>query len=503
MDKLLNTLKDKNGKFSARKITSMPDVCKMAILNYNQSEVFQKLPLTEKIFWIINGMSEYKKCLKCGKDVVHFRSIIDGYVSDFCSTSCRQTYHFDTIGRKQKTKLSEDEVKQVKEKQKVNRKKTMLERYGCESPFHKGAILDKRLQNKLVKYAQDKIEAYADKFDALFTAEDYEGSKSEYPWKCKTCNNEFLGSFANGQMVFCPTCYTPNASKPQHEIAEFIRSIWSQGVRINDRSVLKKRELDILINDTNLAIEFNGIYWHSEKANMFDRDHLYSKMKLANENNIQVINIFEDEWLLKSGIIKSIISAKLGITEKVFARKCEIKEIPKKLSDEFLNATHIQGSDNSSVRIGLYFESELVSLMTFVRPRFDKNAEWEISRFSSRLNTTVVGGASKVFSYFIKTREPKSIITYADLRFGKGDVYLKLGFDLVNENTGLNYWYVKSTTEKLPRYQCQKKKLPKLMGDKFDPELTEVENMKKINFYRIWDCGNAKYLWMKEGETKW
>jgi hypothetical protein len=494
----LDTLKDKNGKFSARKIASISVVLKNKIDTFINSEQFAKLPITEKIYWIINGFSDYKKCKKCGNDVVAFRSINDGYVSDFCSTSCRQTFHFDAIGRKVKSKLSDAELFVVKEQQKVNRKKTMLDRYGCESPFHKGAILNNRIKNKYVKYVQEKIEAYSDKFEALFSADDYEGSKSDYKWKCKSCQNEFLGSFANGQIIQCPTCYTPNASRPQHEIAEFIRSIWPQGVRINDRSILKKRELDILINGSNLAIEFNGIYWHSEKANMFDKDHLYSKMTLAQENGIKVINIFEDEWLLKTDIVKSIIKAKLGLSDRIFARKCKVEEVSKNTSDTFLNETHIQGADNASVRLGLYYQDELVSIMTFVKPRFDKKHEWEISRFSSKLNTTVIGGASKLFSYFVKTREPKSIITYADLRFGKGAVYLKLGFDLVNENTGLNYWYVKSTTEKLSRYQCQKMKLPKLMGDLFDASLTESENMKKMNFYRIWDCGNAKYLWTKE-----
>ena len=181
----------------------------------------------------------------------------------------------------------------------------------------------------------------------------------------------------------------------------------------NDRKTLDGLELDIVLPKNNLAIECNGNYWHTELQGKDKHYHL-NKTVECEKKNIQLLHILESEWIDKSDIWKSIINSKLGLSNRIYARKCEIKEIlDPKIKNDFLECNHLQGKDRSSIKLGLYYQRELVSVMTFCKSRFNKNYEWEISRFASLLDTTIIGGASKLLSHFKKVYNPKSIITYA------------------------------------------------------------------------------------------
>ena len=161
------------------------------------------------------------------------------------------------------------------------------------------------------------------------------------------------------------------------------------------------------------------------------KDRRYLK-KFKTPDNIL---FFEDEFKKKKRIIDSITNIKNESNiKRYFARKCEIYELDTFLTNEFLEENHLQGKDVSSIRLGLYFESELLCVMTFGKSRFNKNYEYELIRFCSKLNTQVIGGFSKLETYFIRTREPKSIITFADKRFSDGNVYLKNGYTLLRES---------------------------------------------------------------------
>lgn len=177
---------------------------------------------------------------------------------------------------------------------------------------------------------------------------------------------------------------------------------------------------------------------------------------------------------------------------KIFARKCKIKEVFHKEERSFLDKYHKQSYCQSAVCYGLYFQDELVCLLSFGKPRFNKNYQWEIIRLCSRADVIVVGGASRLLSQFIKDINPASILTYADKDFSKqGDVYLKLGFKFVRD-TQKGYSY-KKDNKVLPRYKCQKHKLGKLLGEIFNSELTESENMKNAGYNKIFDSGHKIY----------
>ena len=189
------------------------------------------------------------------------------------------------------------------------------------------------------------------------------------------------------------------------------------------------------------------------------------------------MHIFSDEWEHKKSICKSMIKNRLGICNKIWARKCVVKEIGKKEFDEFMNASHISGTVNSSIRLGLYYNNELVSAIGFRKPRQRKwEGYYEISRFATVLNTVVVGGLGKFIKYYKKSC-PNPLMTYADLRFGEGLGYEKVGFKYYGE-TGVDYWY-SDGRQRYDRFIV-----------KSDKNQSEREKAAEMNLYKVWGCGS-------------
>jgi hypothetical protein len=228
------------------------------------------------------------------------------------------------------------------------------------------------------------------------------------------------------------------------------------------------------------------LFWHSEEWK--DKSYHLRKTNWFKERGIRIIHIWEDDWDFKGNIVKSQIKNWLGLTEiKIFARNCEVKVIDSsKISNSFLNENHIQGSVNSVLKLGLYHNGELVSLMTFDhfegRDRMGDN-EWNLSRFCTRLNTNVIGSSSKLLSYFIKGWKPKRIISYADRDWSIGDLYYKLGFSKISDSKS-DYKYI------LDGRRVNKSRFRK---SRLNTELSESEYMKKSQINRIWDCGKIKF----------
>jgi len=388
------------------------------------------------------------------------------------------------------------------------RKQTTMERYGAENVFQLSKFRDKARQTKLKKYNDPmyhNIERLHDntylKFlewehiTPLFTRTEFTGVTKgiRYKFKCNKCENILIADVNNGYIPSCRkcNCNTTGISYAERELLAYIKSLISDKIIGNDRQILNGKELDIFIPTKNLAIEYNGNYWHTELHGCSKYYHL-NKTEQCAEQSIQLIHIFEHEWEEKTSVVKSILKNKLcKSNNKVFARKCNVQEISIKEKTQFLNENHLQGAGRSSVRIGLYYENQLISAMTFGKCRFDTQSEWEIIRFATKIDYTVIGGASKLFKYFVKTYNPKSIITYADKRFGRGLVYEKIGFELVDE-TPPSYFYVNFSKNIYSRFQFQKHKLQDKL-EIFDSNLTEWENMQLNGYDKIWDCGNMKY----------
>jgi len=279
-------------------------------------------------------------------------------------------------------------------------------------------------------------------------------------------------------------------NKSENEVKEYIKSL-NFSIIENNRTLISPFELDIYIPSKKIAIEYDGLYWHSELYK--DKNYHLNKTELAKSKGVKLIHIFEDEWLNKKNIVKSRLKNILGLTEtKIYGRKCEIKEISIKISKDFFNNNHLQGYANSSIKIGLYYNNNLISMMLFSKPRLGiggKYNGYELTRFCNKLDTTVVGGASKLLKYFIKKYNPNKIISYADIRWSNGELYNTIGFNKIRINKP-NYWYIVDKNRK-HRFGFRKSKLKK-MG--YDVEnKTEKEIMNSKNIYRIYDCGTITY----------
>ena len=280
----------------------------------------------------------------------------------------------------------------------------------------------------------------------------------------------------------------------QNEVSDFIKSLGIE-VKDNYRKLFNgHKELDIYVPDYKLAFEYDGIYWHSN----IDPNYHVNKTNLCEKNGIKLFHIFENEWMnpIKRRIWKSVIMNSVGKSEVIYARKCEVKLVHEGIKN-FLNENHLQGFIPSEINYGLYYEGKLVSLMTFGKSRYDKSYDYEILRFCNLINTRVVGAASRLLSHFIKDHPGKSIVSYANRRWSNGKLYESLGFKKVKV-LGPSYFYTKDNYTLLSRYQCQKYKLPDLLKDKYNPDLTEYQNMITNKYRIIYDCGNIKYVLLPE-----
>lgn len=289
----------------------------------------------------------------------------------------------------------------------------------------------------------------------------------------------------------CPKCAYENvSSNAEYDIGEYIKSCGFDIIR-NHRILDNQAEIDIFIPTINVGIEYNGDYWHSYASpeSAFEKYKHKWKFDNANKHNILLLQFFESEWLYKNDIVKSIINSKLRITNKIMARKCRIKSLTSTEADMFINNTHIQGKRTAQYNYGLFYNDELVACLTLSD---HKQFEYEIIRYSSKLNTTVVGGLSKLLKYFIISKKPNYIMTYSDCRYSIGNAYSKTGFKfLIHTKPG--YFYTKNH-KIYNRIKFQKHKLSKILPN-YDSGLTESENMFNNGYRRIWNAGNYKFVW--------
>jgi predicted nucleic acid-binding Zn-ribbon protein len=378
------------------------------------------------------------------------------------------------------------------EEVKIKKEQTFMEKYG-----KKTSLLDEKIQEKIKNshaknYYNNKILNFKVVIP-LFKKKEYEGIYKEYAWQCKKCGNIFKKNLINGLIPRCLKCYPIKigTSNQELEIADWLNIPEENRNKRFYYSGKSFHELDIYLPESNLGIELNGLYWHSEVGKQKDKNYHNDKTNFFLDKDIQVLHIWDYEWINKQDIVKSIIMSKLGKIENIiFARKTEIREVDSDSSRIFLNKNHIQGEINSSVRLGLFYKNELVSIFTAGKSRFNKNYDYEIHRFCNKLNTGTIGGFSKLLKHFTDNYG-KSIITYADRRYSDGGLYKNNGFNLINTSPP-NYFYTINYLGLESRNKYQKHKLPQLL-ENFDNSLTEWENMQMNGYDRIWDCGNYVY----------
>jgi len=272
------------------------------------------------------------------------------------------------------------------------------------------------------------------------------------------------------------------------EIVELYKDL---NPKTKDRIIVAPKELDLYFPIQKVAIEYCGLYWHSDAQERMTPGYHRDKLDKCNEQNIRLLTIFEDEWLNNKEICTSRINSALGIVQnKVFARKCLVRQIPNKEAYEFLKRTHLQGPGTCKIAYGLFYNNQLIQVMTFGSPARAHTSKGrkvlEMKRLAGELNTIIVGGASKLFKLgldYAKQNSFEVIKSYCDLRWGTGNLYAKLGFTKAYETK-----YTPHYTDFKNRFRNQN-----LAQNKKKTGKTEFEVAQEKGLWKIYDCGHQTW----------
>jgi hypothetical protein len=455
--------------------------------------------------------------------------------------TCLQKYGVDNVSKSKniKDKISKKYKESNKEERILKTKKTNFLKYGVEWNTQSNEIKNIIKTNNIKKYGvnhpmknKDFFEKrkldFKEKFGVEFITQKpeigekikntkYEKAKEkilknhkdiviDFPEKglvtikCPNCNKtSTLNSFFLYQrnkfnIDLCLHC-TPYKipSYTQKRIAEWIKSL---GIEIIEEYKIPNTQkfIDIYVPKFKIGIEYNGVFWHSEK---FRDIHYHINKKIeAHKNDINLINIWEDDFIINETLIKNRLLNLFNIHKiKIGARKCIVKTISNKESINFLNEHHIQGYIPSNIIYGLFYNNELVSLISFGRRNGLKYNEIELLRYVVKDNYMILGGFNKLFNKFLTEHNPYKVITYLDLDWAnfRNNIYENNGFTFIKQ-TPPNYFYiVKGKRESRQKYQKFK-----LIKQGYDKNKTEVEIMKERGILRIWNTGNLKYEWINK-----
>lgn len=423
----------------------------------------------------------------------------------------------DKIKQAYKTNYGDNAEKRKERMDKI--KTTCLERYGANSPVEseeiKRKIKDTLMSNYGVEYAFQHQELYSkfkrtmnerygvDNFNKKYTDHIEElrdplileemgktMSKTLIANKLGVSISSVCSRFKQYDIPYDKKFSSILETYVMDSLGERYKGV----ITPRDCSVIPPYELDLYVPEFNVAIECNGTFWHSENGGGKDKWYHTTKTMLARRNGVRLIHVFEHDWYNKNEIIKSILLNAVGVCdERVYARKCEIYYPNVKEQREFLDSNHLQGyNTRGKMCIGLMCDGVPVSMMSVCKPRFSKDHDYEILRFTNKLNTVVVGGFSKILKHLpMLIGTNKKVISYCDASLYNGNSYEGAGFTFVRF-TDPSYVYFKGNYRYMAgdRTKFQKHKLNRILPV-FDEKLTEWENMQANGYDRVWDCGNS------------
>lgn len=457
------------------------------------------------------------QCKNCKNDAMVTKQ---GKQSEFCSMSCRSKFYAkSTVKKRTETNMTRYGVDNPSKNPDIIKKRnnTNLEKYGVDNPFKVSTIQQKQQETCLTRYGvrhpsqapellQRRDSAMMSAYGVfhnthLHLSDEILSRLNDDEWLIEQAKIKPATQIAKELGVSAYPIHkrlarlgmngiVHRSSAFESEVGDWLDSLGLAYVK-NKRDVIPPQELDFYLQNNRIAIECNGSYWHSELAGGKSKSYHLQKTIAAFENGVQLIHIWEHDWQSKKDIIQQRLRSKLNIDQRIYARKTTVRPIERDQEKEFLEKYHIQGSCRSKVKLGLFYNNALVAVMTFGRPRFTKNNEWELLRYASA--STVVGGASKLFKYFLKAQQPTSVISYSDRQWGSGQLYKQLGFTYTH-STAPSYHYTQNYKIFENRLRYQKHKL-KTCLQYFNSEMTEWENMQINGFDRIWDCGNDVWVW--------
>jgi len=277
-------------------------------------------------------------------------------------------------------------------------------------------------------------------------------------------------------------------SAMERQCVSFLDSIGIVNIVTNDRNIIHPKELDIYLPDYNLAIELCGLYWHCDRHK--HKEYHKDKHDQCRKEGIQLITIFEDEWVSRELQVKSKLKSLLHLDdrERVFARNTKPVIVTVKEKHIFLDRNHIQGNGPGSVNIGLVYHGDVVACMSLIK---QKSGIFYLNRFAT--SKSVVGGFSKLLKYFQTSYDWTTIISFADLRWSDGNLYKQTGFTVDNIIRPEYSYVINGQLTRIHKFNYRRKNLNRLLKQ-FDPNLTEHENCDREGLLRVWDCGKIRFV---------
>ena len=390
-------------------------------------------------------------------------------------------------------------------------KDTMIKNHGVSCTFEIDGFTKQSAEVKKKRYGEHyeligkKIsntwnnKSEEEKLDIINRIKDIKVKKYGYSYynlkeASKTMNRKY------GVPYYCMTddCKNANGYIISKINKEFSKLLSDNNINNTLEFKIQNMSYDIKV-EPNILIEINPTYTHNStygpifnNHNLEPKDKNYhlNKSNLATDNGYHCIHIFDwDNW---DKIINMLLPKSF-----IYERKCDIKEVSKEECSSFENKYHLQGYCNSQqVMLGLYYNNELVELMTFGKPRYNKNYEWELLRLCSHKDYKIIGGAEKLFIYFIRNYNPKSIISYCDYSKFSGDVYNRLGFKKMKNSTPSKHWY--NGKQHITDNLLRQRGYDQLFNTHYGKGTSNEQLMLENGFVEIYDCGQMTFIWSSD-----
>lgn len=499
------------------------------------------ISFSEKVYWYFNNIVSHPTCPCCGNKLKFINNKI-GYAT-YCSKKCSNK----APEKIQKTKdicikkyggvapICSSEVK-------AKMADTMMDRYGVINCQLNSAIYDKTKTTMITRYggqgnaSKELKQKYIDtcikqygvtntsmcdsikeklslakRANVLSTHKhiiEYIDNDDKLMCKCRCphsdcdkCNDKFyiinpsiLTNRISHNIELCTHLLPYNSLSSSYEVQLCqLLDEYNIEYQTNVRSLISK-ELDIYIPSKNIAIEFNGVFWHSDKRK-YQKYHI-NKFNECIENGIQLLSIWEDQYITKYDIVKSLILSKLGVyKQRIYARNCIIEKVTPRQASEFYDNNHIQGRCGASVHYGLVYNNEIIAMMSFGHRSIGNNNanQWELIRYCTKLHTQIIGGATRLFKLFVKDIKPECVVSWSSNDISNGELYKILGFKQVNQS--MSYWYIRNDMKRYHRSSCSRSKMIDKGIISENDDRTESQIMNDLGFIKIYDTGQTKWIY--------
>lgn len=375
---------------------------------------------------------------------------------------------------------------------------TNLKKYGCERATQNTEVSKKisdawrhKTKEELREIENKRIKTNLEVYGSSYSI----NSKEIRDKAIATC----LEKYGVPYNCLTPGCINANPSLISKINLRFRDKLNSYGIENKMEFTIGKYSFDFKVG--NVLLEINPTYTHNSTysttigkmmINPKEQDYHYNKTKLAIDNGYRCIHIWD--WDDEDKIIQSLLPRKV-----LYARNLQLKEVNLEDTAVFLNQYHLQNSClGQDIRLGLYSGDELIEVMTFGKSRYNKNYEYEILRLCTKNQYNVVGGAEKLFSYFISKYDPKSIISYCDDSKFSGNVYIKLGMRQKGNNNPSKHWFNPRTGRHITDNLLRQRGYSQLHNDKEHKKGENNETlMLEAGYLEIYDCGQSTYVWNK------